>query len=570
MNFEMIKTSILGIHKEIGISSFSNFFEFLSNKLDSILDSNLKPIDVFISSQLVKSQLVGLQELKKSQKYNFNLYQNKISILCNKFEDLQSSLAFLIMDESYDEEVISNFFILRAQTYKIIFVINLSKIGTENLLSKYTFDQNNLNLNYIDGVNEVSKIVEFLDNKYTNQEFEAINNLSLIQTLEPIIVYLGNIIKSESQHLQSRKIILSQDANIARNIDSANNLSNLNSTLRQIIQKDLVELERSFKIKYDDMNRNNVGIFSNTLNNIIDGFRFENIDKKNVAGKTETIETYINENFINDFLNKITQVFKIEAEKDIHFINQLIQSSFVKIDENLKQKKIKSLKIDNINRPELNYTKLISSHVYIQKKYSGEITKEGVMEYFVALRDYTGIIMMVIGIFGPLTLMSADSGAKEGDALYFLNSISLFLKTPRQILQFVTIILVSYMLIFGYFDLKKRIPKKRAEQKEKDFDKAKEALLAEGKRIFNDISRDWNSSLTLFIKDYTQSIQNEIDLNTNNFISENMRIQNNKKNINNFEQTNLDQKFKGLSAAERIYDSMQKKFSDMKSNLTKI
>ena len=316
-------------------------------------------------------------------------------------------------------------------------------------------------------------------------------------------------------------------------------------------------------------NKNNIGVFSSTLNNILESFKFESIEKVNVAGKTETLETKINEKFINDFLKKITQAFKLEAEKDIQYIDKVIESSFEKINNNLKQKKIEDLNISKIVKPDLGFLRLVESHVYIQKKYAGELTKQGIMEYFVALRDYTGIIMMVVGIFGPLTLMSADSGAKEGEALFFLNSISVFLKPVRQVLQLITITLVASMLVLGIYDLRKRIPKKRLEQKEKDFEKAKESLLAEGKRVFNDISRDWNSSLSLFLKDYAQNIQNELDLSMKSYFSKNTQNQQVKKNNQSLEQANLELKVKSLTTAERLYETLQRKFGDMKLSAAK-
>ena len=58
-----------------------------------------------------------------------------------------------------------------------------------------------------------------------------------------------------------------------------------------------------------------------------------------------------------------------------------------------------------------------------------------------------------------------------------------------------------------------------------EFEKAKEHLSIEGKRIFNELSRDWSSTLSLFIKDYTQNVQSEIDLIIKNYLSKNLHIQ---------------------------------------------
>lgn len=568
MNVEIIKDNIQNIQKEIGFSNHSSFFEFLSQKMDGMLNDHLYPIDVFVSSEINKSHLKSINELNISKKYRFNIFQSKASILCNKYDNLLSSLALVILDTTFDNEVIIDFFSLRASSYSNIFVINLSGIDSQNNLANHLVEQAKYKL--VNEVNELSKLADYLDVTFSTKELEAIKELSVLKTIDPIIIYLGEIIKSESQLLQTRKIILSQDANNARKNESINNLSELNNNIRQIIQKNLIELERSFKTKYEELNKNRVGTFSIMLNNILDSFKYESMDKLSVARKTESFETRVSDLFINDFLKKVTQVFKLEAEKDIQYINNVIEASFEKINGNLKQKNIEKLTVNNIIKPDLNVNNLIDTHVYIQKTYVGELTKEGIMEYFVALRDYTGMIMIVVGIFGPLTLLSADSDAKKESALYFLTVISKFLKPVKSILQLITIVLILSMLIYGFFDLRVRIPNKRIEEKERDLDKAKESLQSEGKRIFNELSRDWNSSLSLFLKDYTQNIQNELDQIIKSHLSKNMQAQQVKKNNQGLEQTNLELKLKSVTTAERLFETLQRKLGDMKLSALKI
>ena len=341
MKFEIFRDSIAAIQKEIGISNHSSFFEFISNGLDTILADNLCPIDVFISAELSSHQLKNIEQLNQSKKFKFNIYQNRASVFCNKFENLHSTIAFLIVGSSYDDDVINNFLILRAQTYKYIFVINLSGPVLENPFENCSNEH--IKLQIVDDVKDIGNIADYLISKFTNQELEAIKESSILKTLEPIIIYSGEIVKSETQLLQTRKLILSQESNNARKNDSINNLSDLNNTLRQLVQKNLIELERSFKTKYEELNKNKTGVFSNTLSNILDGFQFENIEKVNLAGKTETIETKINDRFLDNFQKKITQVFKLEAEKDVEYINKVVEASFEKINNNLKQKNIEKI-----------------------------------------------------------------------------------------------------------------------------------------------------------------------------------------------------------------------------------
>ena len=170
-------------------------------------------------------------------------------------------------------------------------------------------------------------------------------------------------------------------------------------------------------------------------------------------------------------------------------------------------------KIDpaNIYAQEPDASLPAESHFHIQRKYTGEITKDGMMQYFIALRDYTGMIMVLVGILAPLTLIATTPDAPEGSLLSFINVLAVEVKKFRAFITFITAILVAGMLFYGFFDLRRRIPKKRVEERERDLQKAREAMEQEGRRMFNDASRDWVTQLGTYVRDLTTSINAEIE-----------------------------------------------------------
>src|ERR1035437_4601045 len=67
------------------------------------------------------------------------------------------------------------------------------------------------------------------------------------------------------------------------------------------------------------------------------------------------------------------------------------------------------------------------------------------------------------------------------------------------------------MIIWGYFDLRKRIPRKRKEEFVRELKKAKENLQSEGKRMFNESSKDWQYSLSQWLRETYTNLQMQLE-----------------------------------------------------------
>jgi hypothetical protein len=84
--------------------------------------------------------------------------------------------------------------------------------------------------------------------------------------------------------------------------------------------------------------------------------------------------------------------------------------------------------------------------------------------------------------------------------------------------------LSAILMIYGFFDLRKRIPMRRMEERDRELSKAREIVAGEVKRMFTESSRDWTNLVSISLRDSQNKILNEVDsilrTNSNNKNSE--------------------------------------------------
>lgn len=370
------------------------------------------------------------------------------------------------------------------------------------------------------------------------------------QSAARIIRYAHEIIGDELRALELRKQLLNDDLASSRRPGGMGGSDSTNR-IRTIIQKNLQDAERAFKLKYDELNRNKSGEFQQLTTNMAAHLTEAQMVHINLASKTETTETEIDQGYTDDFVATMKRSFKAKVDSDLAYLDEVKKLTFDQINNILQTDGLKKIEPANVYALEPDPKLPLQSHFHIQKKYSGEITKDGPMQYFIALRDYTGMIMVLVGILAPLTLIAASQDATPGGVLDFINQIGSTMKQVRTILTFITAILVLVMLVYGFFDLRSRIPKKRIEERERDIHKAKESIEQEGRRMFSDASRDWVTQLGTYIRDLSTSITGEIEQSVRAKAIQSVEQQDEKRRKVAMAQASVDARLKGVTLLER-------------------
>lgn len=565
-NFTFLPDKIKQIQKEIGLTNFIGFFEMAANELPKIIENNKLSIDVYYSSVALPSIREDVKVLQKEKEFQYNFFNSISQTTSASFPNIQATVALLLIDNDFiSEGFIDKMANFKKEDYHIVFIKNYTKnTEIENLIKNklksnveiINFELNDLELN--------SQVITELKSK----DCKKLIDISVLQTCIPIINTLKEIIETESKINFTQKQLASQDNFIIRKEESGFSNNDITTSARQIIQKNILDIDKGFKSKYDELNKPIVGNFYLQLDDFINKISFEDIDQFDVAEKSEKIETKLNASKSELFKENIVNSINNEFKKDLIFSNSSCNDGIQKINNLLVSKNLPKIKKDNFINPDIQSDKIVSSNNYIQRPYLGEITKKGVMEYFIALRDYTGMIMVVVGIFSPLLMMSSTSDDQVG-FWSFLNKISAVLRLAKQPIQLITIILIAFMIIYGIFDLRKRIPRKREEERERELKKAKENLMQEGRRIYSDISRDWVAMLSNYLRELAQNITNEMDGIFKTSVSDKQLKLGAKKNEMQLSQQSIELKNKNIQMAEKEFDMLFKRVIDIKEKLNK-
>jgi hypothetical protein len=544
--------------KEIPVSSYSGFLEETRRKIKKLSDNDSFYIDVFActnASAEGKNTARHLQETAQGSSFHVAL-KDESNTGVRIFENVFPSIGFVIVDHPMlESESLKQYFSKTDSPYKVIFLVNLlsnsDKLRDFTRLFGFRTKTFTITTNDIAGKNLQDIISSSITDSNT---LDKIKKIAYLNSIKPVFSFLDDILSSENKAANTRKLLNTQNTNITRKEEQSMNNSDLMGNLRQLIQKSSQELEKSYKLKYEDLNKPNTGKFS-----ILTAERAQmltDFDRKALAEKSEKYETSISPAFTDDFVRAISGAIQKELGRDEAFIKSSFEEMISQINIQLKNKGVQPLKADTIYPPFPEKERTIQSFCYMNKTYTGEIIKKGPMEYFVALRDYTGLIMVVGGLLAPLSIVASasDSGMFKGIANWVKAS---------------TAGISLIMIIYGIYDLRRRIPKKRVEEFERELGKAKDILQQESKRMFNDSSRDWINNISNWIRDTTQNINLQIERNMRDQQGQKSTQMNQEKLQLQKQLQSVELLLRNIQSAERVKEQLVTRYRDMVSETEK-
>ena len=409
-------------------------------------------------------------------------------------------------------------------------------------------------------------------------EFNGLDTAPLLRVADafkvaaatPVVERIKLSVASEVSAMTLRRQVMASEQDRARRTDQSRD-GDAQTLVRNVIQKNFQDVERNFRQKYDELSMSSVGALANIVDAHVDSLSSHHILKVERAANFEKYESQIDQAFLSDGIEKIRQALNREMKIDEAYLNRQTSEAEATISNILRQNNYKYHSLAKMAKPVLDISKHDQSHFKITKSYKGELTKPGIMEYFGALRDYTGLIMVIVGILAPLTMLATAPDADKDSFLYVINSFSTELKNVRAYVQFFTIVLIFSMLSYGIFDLRKRIPNKRVQEIDREVLLAKDFVREQLTRMMNEANRDWVSALGQYVKDYSQSLQSETEALIKQQVNENSQISADKRRVAQLEQTSVEHRLKILSGAERSVDGFYRRFHDaldrMQSNM---
>jgi hypothetical protein len=567
-----IADRIEDISREIPVSSFAGFLEGANRKIRKIASNDAFYIDVYrseVSSAASKKLNKVLDEAVVST--NFVLvHKDEKNFDVRVFEHIFPSIALIYLDEELMlsgplKQHIRNF----DTQYKLVIVVNLLPEGTTNQEFNRLLSYRLKVINVLPEDFEGKTFTEILRAHLQGPVLDGLHKISYLNSIKPVFTFLDDVITAENKAAGTRKLLNNQNVNITRKEEQFANLNDLSGALRQITQRDIQELEKSYKTKYDDLNKPNIGMFSVKLKVAVDDLVDFEVQK--VAEKSEKVDITINQDFQKDFVANIRTDLSNEYVKDESFVKTSIEELLKKVNIQLKNKGVAPVKPIDIYPQFPESKRVLDSYCYISREYKGELIKRGPTEYFVALRDYTGIIMVAVGLLGPLNgiTMLQDFFDKDKNADTAAFSVISFFKGFNASIKIITAVITLGMICYGIIDLRKRIPRRRIEEFNREMVKAKETLGQEGKRIYNEASRDWLQNISMWIKDVNQNLALQIEKNIKNTQLARVNQANQEKKQQQKQLQIIDVLLNSIQSAGRIKDQMSTRYRDMVSDLEK-
>lgn len=556
------------IRKDIGLFSGAAFLEAAVDELGKIGDDPKLHVDCFLSH--ASRGLVTKDNLPALERLNIHLLSEDFDVGCRSGLGRSTAAVYICLAEEIEQSLKAQstwgFFQSRIDQYAKcrVFVIGGNAIGNQEIdaLKASLPDQ----VEVMPG--ESSRELAAAFSGFDDPQLQRQVAIYKFRSAAPVVEQLKQLVAAETSALSLRRqtIAAEQDRSRRGERDPSGEVS---SSIRNAVQQNFQDTERVFRQKYEELCRPNVGALAKLIEAYVGTLDEKQVQKIDKAANFEKFEAQIDPQFVSTGLEKLQQAFKQEMQKDALYVDQIAQDTESKVKSALRNLGYKEGVLDGMVRPQLDQSKLDQSHFLIAKTYRGELTKPGVMEYFGALRDYTGLIMVIVGILAPLTMLATAPETDEKSTFRWLfeliNKMSVHLKDTRAIIQFVSILLIFSMLIYGIFDLRRRIPNKRRQEFEKVLEEAREFLSEQMNRLLSNAHRDWSAILGQYVKEYSQALLVEADALVKKQAEAQQAIAQERRNAATLEQTSVDHKLKTLSAAERSVENLVRRYQDAAS-----
>jgi predicted MPP superfamily phosphohydrolase len=551
------------IIKELGVSNYSGFLEATNRKVKKITSHSIFHMDAFMqpyAPQKIQDLAKKLESTANASGNYFLHFKKDAQSSVKVFEQIFPAVAIVFFDDTLNnDDALKNKLKQLTAQYKVVLFLNF--FADENAAKEisrelgYAVKTFIINGNDCEGKTpeEVLKTVVL-----ENEKLEKLKKLSYINSIKPLFSFLGDVFASENKIVQTRKLLNSQNMQITKKEEQGANTSEVVSNIRQLMQKTTADIDKNFKLKYEDLNKPNIGKFSVVSQE--QSHQLHEFDKAVLAEKSERVSVTINKDFQDKFVKSISKNITGELGKDENFIKSSLDEMLVKINQQLQTKGIEAIKKEDVYIPFPEQKKVIESYCYMSKQYSGELVKKGATEYFIALRDYIGVMMVATGLLAPLNLIASLSD--EHSSFGWLKQFSSGIKIA-------TALLTLSLIIYGIYDLRKRIPQKREEEFEREIGKARELLFGESKRMFNESSRDWLTSISNWVKEISQNITFQLEKNIKNLQTAKVSQMNNEKQQQQRQQQSIDLFQRNIQSAERMKEMLQNRFRDFTNETEK-
>lgn len=247
------------------------------------------------------------------------------------------------------------------------------------------------------------------------------------------------------------------------------NLAEVVADIRVRIQRTLADFEKSVQEGVAELFLPQIGSLSREVETRLSGID----DLQRTTGE-KSIQLRLLPNDEADVLRLIGTGIRNRANSDLRSFRDVLELISNDVDRTLAAAGAPPVTLRHSQVPDSRVNRVLDSAVRFDRSYRGELPKEGLQEYLQQARKYQGLL---------LTIASATGASVIPGVRKYTAALSVIL------------------LGFGIISVRRSLPRERAENLERELDKARDLMRAEAKRIFSEAERGWTSAISDALRD---------------------------------------------------------------------
>jgi hypothetical protein len=314
----------------------------------------------------------------------------------------------------------------------------------------------------VEYVNEKDLYLQPLTERISNPEYWALLQLAYTYncfgTLDDLNNFFTLIINQEERTLKAKKAIGQQQVIKIQTKDSLSPSDVLNN-IKGLLNQQFSMVEKGINDNYENHLRPITGDYSKLIEEDLIG-----LTRLESSKKTKTMALSIPSDFETKHYDSIYNFFLQEGHEHMILLRDAFKSAEKEVDKLLEKNGITGVSLNLKFLTDSQLRIILDSAVRAERPYDGVMPKKGAYEYFVAMRKYQIIAVMLMSTLG----MS-------------------FLKNMRIFMLPLTVVLLGA----GGFSVYKTVQKESEEKENDEIEKAKDSLRSESKRIASEVARQW-------------------------------------------------------------------------------
>jgi hypothetical protein len=293
----------------------------------------------------------------------------------------------------------------------------------------------------------------------SGQVLDLLHADAAARALEALTAIAGLAFEQELRGIRARRALTQQRTSAAQTRQAPAALTDIAGALRARLQRSFADFARGVDERFSAAMSSPVSPFWKELEE-----RLAAIDTLDRELRVKTIATRIPADVEDDWLEALRAGLVRHCLADLGALRDTLRAASHEVEKVVVEAGGPPLVVPLQQITDERLTRILDASLITQRKYQGEIPKQGLFEYLMMARRYQTLVFMLLSAFGLS-----------------------FLRSYREVMIPVVITLLS----LGVLQMIHSVRRERVEVQLKELEKVRELLRAETRRMLGDVQRAW-------------------------------------------------------------------------------